>query len=67
MDKAAYIERLEAAILQSSKAMTILREENVALQEQNKQLQQRNIILEAKLGSASNGSQHKTSIMLSAR
>lgn len=46
MDKAAYIERLETAIMKSSQAMAILREENTTLLDLNKKLQHRNSVLE---------------------
>ena len=67
MDKAAYIERLEAAILNSSQAMAILREENATLQELNKQLQQRNTVLEAERSDGSNPNQPKKSTFHSSR
>jgi hypothetical protein len=70
MDKSAYIERLETAIMKSSQAMTILREENASLLELNKKLKARNTILESEAErstSASRPIQPKASTILASR
>ena len=67
MEQAAYISRLEKAIMQSSEAMSVLRQENAALLKINEQLKQRNVILEEEVNDLRHKSQPNTSARQSTR
>ena len=67
MEQAAYISRLEKAIMQSSEAMSVLRQENAALLKLNEQLKQRNDILEEEVNDLRHKSQPNTSARQSIR